>query len=93
MKYYIGIDGGGSKTVFAIAGEDGKILGTAMGGSAFYKQIGEDGVIELLEKGVKEVCAFAEGNAAEIASCIALVALPRLSFPFFIRRRYDVGVK
>ena len=27
MKYYIGIDGGGTKTIFAIAGEDGRILG------------------------------------------------------------------
>lgn len=67
MKYYIGIDGGGSKTIFAIADEAGKILGTAMAGSAFYKQIGEDGVIELLKNGVKEVCTFAEGDAAEIA--------------------------
>lgn len=69
MKYYIGIDGGGSKTVFAIAGEDGKILGTVMAGSAFYKQIGETGVIDLLKNGVKEVCMFAEGDKTEIA-CI-----------------------
>ena len=49
-KYYIGIDGGGSKTIFAIAGEDGKVLGTVQAESAFYKQIGEEGVIELLKK-------------------------------------------
>lgn len=67
MKYYIGIDGGGSKTIFAIAGEDGKVLGTVQAGSAFYKQIGEDGVIQLLKNGVKEVCAFAEGDGTEIA--------------------------
>ena len=54
MKYYIGIDGGGSKTIFAISGEDGKILGTVTAGSAFYKQIGEDGVIDLLNNGVRE---------------------------------------
>ena len=46
MKYYIGIDGGGSKTMFAISDESGKILGTALAGSAFYKQIGEDGGID-----------------------------------------------
>lgn len=75
MKYYIGIDGGGSKTIFAISGEDGKILGTVMAGSAFYKQIGEEGVIELLKNGVKEVCAFAEGENTNIASvCFGMPA-------------------
>ena len=75
MKYYIGIDGGGSKTIFVISGEDGKILGTVKAGSAFYKQIGEDGVLELLKNGVKEVCAFAEGEATEIASvCFGMPA-------------------
>ena len=75
MKYYIGIDGGGSKTIFAISGEDGKILGTVKMGSAFYKQIGEEGVIELLKNGVKEVCAFAEGEATQIASvCFGMPA-------------------
>lgn len=75
MKYYIGIDGGGSKTVFAIAGEDGKILGIAKAGSAFYKQIGKDGVLRLLENGVKEVCTFAKGEETEIASvCFGMPA-------------------
>lgn len=75
MKYYIGIDGGGSKTMFVIADESGKILGTAKAGSAFYKQIGEDGVIDLLRSGVKEVCAFAEGENTRIASvCFGMPA-------------------
>ena len=75
MKYYIGIDGGGTKTIFAIAGEDGRILGTVKAGSAFYKQIGEDGVLELLRKGIKEVCDLAEGDNTEIASiCFGMPA-------------------
>lgn len=75
MKYYIGIDGGGSKTVFAIAGEDGNVLGTVKAGSAFYKQIGENGVIELLRIGVKDVCSFAEGESTEIAAvCFGMPA-------------------
>ena len=75
MKYYIGIDGGVSKTIFAISGEDGNVLGTVKAGSAFYKQIGEEGVIELLKNGVKEVCTFAEGEETEIASvCFGMPA-------------------
>ncbi len=68
MKYYIGIDGGGTKTIFAIAGEDGTILGTVKAGSAFYKQIGEEGLLELLRTGISEVCKFAEGEDTKIAS-------------------------
>ena len=75
MKYYIGINGGGSKTMFAISDESGKILGTALAGSAFYKQIGEEGVIDLLRNGVAEVCRFAEGDATDIASvCFGMPA-------------------
>lgn len=68
MRYYIGIDGGGSKTIFAIADENGKILGTVKAGSAFYKQIGEEGVIELLRNGVWKVSTFAKEEKVEIAS-------------------------
>lgn len=75
MKYYIGIDGGGSKTIFTIGNEKGQILGTVNAGSAFYKQIGPNGVIELLRNGVKEVCRFAEGAATQVASvCFGMPA-------------------
>ena len=75
MKYYIGIDGGGSKTIFAIAAENGQFLGNVKAGSAFYKQIGEDGVLELLRNGVKEVCSFADGENTQIASiCFGMPA-------------------
>lgn len=75
MKYYIGIDGGGSKTIFAISDERGEILGIVTAGSAFYKQIGEDGVIHLLRNGIAEVCRFAAGDATNIASiCFGMPA-------------------
>lgn len=69
MKYYVGIDGGGSKTIFCIANENGRILGTAKAGSAAYKQIGVSGVLDLLRGGITEVSRFAEGDATQIAGC------------------------
>ena len=61
--------------MFAISDESGKILGTALAGSAFFKQIGEEGVIDLLRNGVAEVCRFAEGDATDIASvCFGMPA-------------------
>lgn len=69
MEYYIGIDGGGSKTVLCIADENGYILGTVKEGSASYKQLGISGLIELLQQGISEVCGLAEGNSTKIAAC------------------------
>lgn len=68
MKYYIGIDGGGSKTIFSIADENGKILGTVKAGSAFYKQIGEEGLMILLKNGVDAVCRFVKDDNMELAA-------------------------
>ena len=69
VKYYVGIDGGGSKTIFCIANENGQILGTAKAGSAAYKQIGVSGVLDLLREGITEVSRYAEGEATQIAGC------------------------
>lgn len=52
MTYYIGIDGGGTKTIFCLLNEEGTVLSVYKDGSASYKQIGTDGVIALLEKGI-----------------------------------------
>lgn len=52
MEYYIGIDGGGTKTAFILADETGRRLGSCILGSASYKQVGMDGVIWMLVRGV-----------------------------------------
>ncbi len=52
MKYYLGIDGGGTKTAFLIADEMGRRQGSCVMGSASYKQAGMDGVVRMLTEGV-----------------------------------------
>ncbi len=52
MTYYIGIDGGGTKTIFCLLNEEGTVLSAYKAGSASYKQIGMDGVTALLQKGI-----------------------------------------
>lgn len=69
MRNYIGIDGGGSKTIFAIANKKGEILGQIRKGSASYKQIGIDGLLELLRTGVEEVSVYKETEEHRIAGC------------------------
>lgn len=55
MKYYIGIDGGGTKTEFLLADENHKILSRTLRGSASYMQIGEGGLIDLLDEGIENL--------------------------------------
>lgn len=75
MKYYIGIDGGGTKTVFALMDGLGHLLGTYQSGSAFYKQIGVQGLLELLKTGITEVCKYAGEENVDIAStCFGMPA-------------------
>lgn len=63
MDYYIGIDGGGSKTIFCLLGNQGTILQVIKGGSASYKQVGIQGVMNLLKSGLQEVTSGITENA------------------------------
>lgn len=55
MTYYIGVDGGGTKTSFQLFDELGQILNTYIGGPCHYGQIGLDGLHDLVKTGVKKV--------------------------------------
>ena len=52
MQYLIGIDGGGTKTAFALAKTDGTVLRTLELDSTSYREHGIQKVIERLEEGV-----------------------------------------
>ena len=56
MKYYLGTDGGGTKTAFLIGDENGTILAEYTGGSGHYLQCGMDGLTELMREGTDKVC-------------------------------------
>lgn len=73
MKYYIGIDGGGTKTAFRLADEDFRPLAVRKKGSASYKQIGRDGVIRLLTDNLQELCVQGGiGPEDEIYTCFGM---------------------
>jgi len=65
-RYYIGIDGGGTKTKF-LAGRGLDVIGEYTAGGCHYMQIGFDGVEELFRKGVKKVCDNAGILPEEVA--------------------------
>lgn len=70
-KYFLGIDGGGSKTEFIIIDEKANIMARHCLGSSYYLQIGISGLEKLLFEGV---CATIER---------ANINLEQISFAFF----------
>ncbi len=50
MKYFLGIDGGGTKTHALIADETGQAVGFAHGGTGTWEGVGYDGLAEVLKE-------------------------------------------
>ncbi len=58
MPYYLGIDGGGTKTTCAV-GDDSRLLATATAGASNIVRVGESQARESLCQAVKQACAAA----------------------------------
>jgi len=54
--YYLGIDGGGTKTTFALANSDGEIIRTVKGDTCNPVDIGFENATSVLRNGIYEVC-------------------------------------
>lgn len=55
-KYFLGIDGGGTKTEFALADADGTILRSVILGTSNPSDVGIDAALNVLRAGITEVC-------------------------------------
>lgn len=71
---FLGVDGGGTKTVFALLSGDGTLLATALAPSAYYFGQSIDLVEEVLRSGIGSVCGEAAVTTDQITS--AFIALP-----------------
>lgn len=70
MAFYLGIDGGGTKTRFALADETTVLARVVCGGSNMVR-LGETQAGEVLRQGVQQVCASARISPQQIgAACI-----------------------
>lgn len=63
---YLGVDGGGTKTRFALIDDDGHLLAEAQRGTTYHPQVGMDGMRAVLADGVADVLATSGCNAADI---------------------------
>ena len=65
--YYLGVDGGGTRTSLVLINEEGKIISYETKGTCHYIQVGFDKFQELLTTGVSYVCKKAGIKISEIA--------------------------
>jgi N-acetylglucosamine kinase-like BadF-type ATPase len=63
---YLGVDGGGSKTAFALIDADGHVVARATAPSSYYFSEGFEVVERVLAQGVADVCAQAGIGPADI---------------------------
>jgi N-acetylglucosamine kinase-like BadF-type ATPase len=63
--YFLGVDGGGTKTRFALM-KDGQLVADAQLGTTYHPEVGIDGVRAVLASGVTEILARGGIHAAQI---------------------------
>ncbi|BBX32849.1 BadF/BadG/BcrA/BcrD ATPase [Mycolicibacterium mageritense DSM 44476 = CIP 104973] len=74
MARYLGVDGGGSKTAFALIDAAGRLLARSAAPTSYYFSDGFDVVERVLAQGVTDICAQAGITPADIDS--AFFGLP-----------------
>ncbi len=67
MKYYLGIDSGGTKTKFTLADKQGNIVCNVMSQTTNYLQIGYDLVASNLQEGIQDLLETSKIKKEEIA--------------------------
>ncbi|HEY9254080.1 MAG TPA: BadF/BadG/BcrA/BcrD ATPase family protein [Stenotrophomonas sp.] len=65
-RYYLGVDGGGTKTRFALIDSEGRVRAQAQLGTTYHPQVGLDGVREVLARGVAQVLGEVGADASAL---------------------------
>ena len=86
MPYYLGIDGGGSKTTCAVS-DDNSLLAKSTAGPSNVVRVGEAQARESLHQSVRQACAAAGINPNQIArTCIGAAGAARANIDAIVRR-------
>lgn len=64
--YYLGVDGGGTKTAFVLMDRDGRERARHEGGSSYHVEIGVERLHLVLQEGVRAVLEQAKASADEV---------------------------
>lgn len=77
MAYYLGIDGGGSKTICAV-GDEFTVLASAVSGPSNITRVGESGARKALHQSITEACNAAKVDPREVqCSCMGAAGAGR----------------
>jgi N-acetylglucosamine kinase-like BadF-type ATPase len=86
MAYYLGIDGGGTKTR-CVLGDETTALATAMSGGSNIVRLGETRAREALHAGIRQACETANVSLDRVrAICIGAAGAARPEITAMIRR-------
>ena len=66
-KFYLGVDGGGSKTAFILTDETGAVLASALTGGSSLPHIGDEKFIQVLSDGVARCVSEAGVKVEDVA--------------------------
>ena len=69
--YYLGIDGGGTKTAFALMNEAGEIISTYETSGCYYPTLGKEGIFNLLDTGIRQ-CT----KEVDLSTVVACAGIP-----------------
>ncbi len=56
-RYFLGVDGGGTKTEFVCIDGAGEVVARQIEGTTYHLQVGLDGAVRAIESGVAGICA------------------------------------
>ena len=74
MRTYLGVDGGGSKTLFLLIDEAGKVLASHTEGTAYYPEVGLEALKKLLARGINQTLRQAALSVPDLS--FAFIGLP-----------------
>ena len=74
MRTYLGVDGGGSKTLFLLIDEAGKVLASHTEGTAYYPEVGLEALKKLLARGINQTLRQAALGVSDLS--FAFLGLP-----------------
>lgn len=89
MKYYIGVDGGGTKTAFALFDENKTMLKTVEGPGSNHENLESsfDGASDIIMAGLKDLCKQAGIALSDVS--FTLMGLAGIDHPY----QYDIMCK
>lgn len=86
MAYYLGIDGGGSKTT-CVVGDESSLLATVTAGGSNITRVGEAGARETLQQAIREACLAAKINPQQVLrACVGAAGAGRAEIASTVRK-------